>query len=255
MSLSLKRVVAGAVLTLAFSCFSALDFQKGVAQDTTNSGVTAEQVLDGYVKAIGGKEKLESFSSRRTKATLSMPQVGLSGEMTITQKAPNLYRMEMELPGVGKMIQVSDGKQVMDKNPLTGERMLSGAEKDTVMMEATFNAEANWRKLYKTVKYEGREDVNGTPCHKVSVESAAGSKRTMFYDASTGLLKKISAVVSTPQGDLATESLIDEYKETDGVKYAAKTSMTVLGQKQVIEIESIEHDVEIPENTFAIPKS
>lgn len=224
------------------------------AQDQA-TGITAEQVLDGHVKAIGGADKLKSFETRVTKATLSMPQVGLTGPMTITQKAPNLYRLEIDLPGVGNMLQICDGKDVMDNNPLMGKRMLSGGEKESVMIEASFNAEANWRKTYKSVSYAGKEDVGGAPCHKVVAELASGAKRTMYYDAATGLLKKIKAVVSSPQGELATESIIEDYKEVDGVKYAYKTTVSVLGQQQVVEIDSIEHDAEVDAETFTIPKS
>jgi zinc protease len=251
---NIRKLLVGTVMTLAFGLTSYGFSPVVTAQDTT-TGVTAEQVLDGYVKAIGGAEKVGAFKTRVTKATLSMPQIGLNGPMTITQKAPNLYRMEMELPGVGKMIQVCDGQNVMDKNPLTGERMLSGAEKENVMLEATFNSELHWKKLYKTTSYEGREDIDGTPCHKVVVESASGTKRTMYYDAATGLLKKITAVMSTPQGEIATESTIDEYKVVDGVKYASKTTISALGQQQIIEVESIQHDVELGADAFAIPKS
>lgn len=215
--------------------------------------VTAEQVLDGHVKAIGGVEKLNNFKNRRTSATLSMPAVGLKGPMKITQEAPNHFRMEMELPGIGKMLQVCDGENVFDKNPLTGQRTLSGAEKEAMMLESTFNSETQWKELYKSVSYEGREDVDGKPCHKILLETPSGSKRTHYYDASTGLLKKIKAVVKSPQGELETESTLSDYKEVDGVKFAHKTIVSVLGQQQVVEIEKIEHDVELADDAFSIP--
>lgn len=214
--------------------------------------VTAEQVLDGHVKAVGGVEKLESFKNRRTTGKFSMPAAGLNGPMKIIQEAPNHYRMEMEIPGIGKVLQVCDGEKVLDKNPLTGQRMLSGAEKEAVMLEATFNSEAHWRDLYKNVSYEGREDVDGKPCHKIVLETKSGSKRTQYYDVATGLLSKVKAIVSSPQGELATESTVSDYKEVDGLKYAHKTVVAVLGQQQIIEIEQVEHDVQLPEGSFDV---
>jgi outer membrane lipoprotein-sorting protein len=214
---------------------------------------SAEQVIDAYVKAIGGAEKLNSFKNRRTTATLSMPQVGLNGPMKITQAAPKNYRMEVNLQGIGQILQISDGQQVLDKNPLTGSRILEGAEKDAVMLEANFYSDSQWRDIYEKVTYAGKEDIGGRPNHKIVLETAAGNKRTHFYDVETNLLTAVQATVSTVQGDLSTETRFADYREVDGIKFPHKTTIAVMGQTQVVQIEKIENDVELPADTFKIP--
>jgi zinc protease len=247
---TLRAIVAAVTMAAAPLCVATTAGQ--VSAQEKPATVTAEQVIDGYVKAIGGAEKLQSFKTRRTTAKFSMPAVGLQGPMTVTQSAPNSYKLEVEIPGIGKILQICDGEKVLDKNPLTGERMLEGTEKDTVMLEANFYSDSQWRKVYVKTSYEGREDIEGRPCHKVALETTSGNKRTHFYDVETNYLVKVRTIVSTPQGELATENTLSDYKDVDGVKFPHKTIVSVMGQQQEIVIEKIENNPQLADDAFKI---
>lgn len=226
------------------------------AQDKSVQGApftTAEQVLDGYLAAIGGSEKLESIKTRRSTITFSMPQQGLKADMTITQAAPNKYRMEMELPSFGKIRQICDGDKVFDQNPITGTRMLEAAEKEAVLQEAQFYADSKWRTIYKGAKLDGIEEIGGRPQYKVLLETQSGGIRTSYYDVETGLLTKVQAKLSTPQGEFTTENTFSDYREVDGIKFPHKSTVAVMGQTQVLDITKIENDIDLPADTFVIP--
>lgn len=221
------------------------------AQDA--AAPSGESVLDAYLEAIGGAEKLESHTARRITAKFSMPQLGIKGPMTITQAAPKKYRMETELPSIGKIVQICDGENVLDKNPLTGERMLEGLEKEAVLLEANYYADSKWREMYKKVPAAEKVDVDGEPCLKLVLEAKSGSIRTNYYSAKTKLLVKSEMTVDSPQGKLAVESKFSDYKAVKGVLFPHKTTQTTLGQQQVVEIEKIELDPTLAADTFVIP--
>ncbi len=242
----LSIVLAACPLTLSATISPAAR-----AQDTaTPSG---EAVLDAYVEAIGGTEKLESHTARRITAKFSMPQLGIKGPMTITQAAPKKYRMETELPGIGKILQICDGENVLDKNPITGERILEGSEKEAVLLEANYYSDSKWRDMYKKVPAPEKADVDGEPCLKLVLEAKSGSTRTNYYSAKTKLLVKSEMTVDSPQGKLAVESKFSDYKAVNGVSFPHKTTQSTLGQQQVVEIEKIEFDPTLAADTFVIP--
>src|SRR5258706_15201573 len=50
---------------------------------------TLEQILDKYVRAIGGKAAVQAPASRVMKGTISLPSIGADGTIEIYAKAPN----------------------------------------------------------------------------------------------------------------------------------------------------------------------
>ncbi|HTR24310.1 MAG TPA: hypothetical protein VMI10_10020, partial [Terriglobales bacterium] len=49
---------------------------------------TADQILDRYVKAIGGREAWKKLTSRVSSGTIDVPAMNLSGTIEIREKAP-----------------------------------------------------------------------------------------------------------------------------------------------------------------------
>ncbi|XZE52813.1 hypothetical protein SH139x_004518 [Planctomycetaceae bacterium SH139] len=250
----LQKTMLGLLLAVPAALVVAVP-QAGIAQDQAAGQPTGEAVMDGYVKAIGGKDLLKERTSRRIKATFSMPAAGVAAGMTITQKAPAFYRMEMEIPGLGTMTRICDGKQVYDNNAVTGERILSGGEKEAAMLEAQFNSDLNWRDSFKSVKLVGNEKIDGRDCWKVSLTTQGGAEQIRYFDVKTNLLVQTEMTVDTPQGKIPTVTRIPGYKEIDGIKYPKSSEISMLGQKQVITIDSVEHDLEPAAATFEIPKA
>src|SRR5687768_9331244 len=50
---------------------------------------TADQIIDDYVKASGGKAAIEKLTSRETKGTFEVPALSASGTLEAFAKAPN----------------------------------------------------------------------------------------------------------------------------------------------------------------------
>lgn len=247
---SMRAVIGGALALVAATCLSG-----GVAhaQKAAETDATATRVMNAYVEAIGGEAAYDKFKTRRVKATFSMPAAGINAPLTIFQKAPNLQRTLTEIPGLGKIVQICDGKQVYDSNPITGQRLLEGEEKDAILLEADFAADVNWQQRYASVKSDGEAEVDGSKCDKLRLVTMGGQERVAYFDQASHLLVKAEMTVETPQGKLATVSRLLDYKDVDGMKFPFKTEVSLLGQQQVIQIDSIEHGVEFPADTFKIP--
>ena len=214
---------------------------------------SAEAVMDAYVEAMGGKEAFEKLKTRKIKATFSMPAAGVNAPLTLIQAAPNKLRTEISIPGLGDITQICDGENVYEKNPITGERLLEGGEKEAALLEASFQSDAAWKENLKSVKMLGKEDVDGKPCYKLEMMTKGGLKRTAYIDAETNMMVMNEMTIESPQGKIAVTNQFSDFKEVDGITLPHKTQMSMLGQKQTIAIQQIEHGVEIPADTFKIP--
>ena len=57
----------------------------------------------------------------------------------------------------------------------------------------------------------------------------------------------------TAYGTIPVESYTGEYKEMDGIMIAFKTRILQMGQEVVSTVKSVEHNVEMPKDRFALP--
>jgi hypothetical protein len=213
----------------------------------------AEDVLSKYIEATGGAEAYKALSSRKVTGTIEFAGAGLKGSLTLMQQAPANMKTVLELEGVGTFTQGTDGTTAYEINPISGERLLEGAEKAAFLREAAFNAELNWQEYYSKAETTGTEDVEGTKCLVVEMTPKEGPIETRYYAADSGLLVQTKRTIQSPMGEIPVESIVADYKEVDGIKIPFKSTEKVVGQEVRTTIDQVEHGVDFPEGTFAIP--
>jgi hypothetical protein len=89
---------------------------------------TADQVLEKYITAVGGREAMEKVTSRVSTGTVEIPEMGAAGTITISEKAPNKSLAVFEIAGMGQVRQGSDGTAAWEDSPVSGVRDKSGTE-------------------------------------------------------------------------------------------------------------------------------
>ncbi len=214
---------------------------------------TAEQILDQFVAATGGKANYAKLKNRVLTGTLEVTTVGVKGTIKIYQAAPNKMYTETDLPGVGRIITGTDGKVAWETSPITGARIKEGTEKALALRRANFNNDVEWRQQYKKVEYAGEETVEGHPCYKIVLTTPQGTKRTSYYDQKSRLAVKSSGVEMTQQGEVEVETYVMDYKKVDGVLIPSKMRQKVLQNEIVIQFDKIEHNTELPSDRFDLP--
>ncbi len=182
-------------------------------------GTTAATVLEKYIEAIGGKEKLESVESYAMIAEAEMQGMKLELEMKKTSK--DQYMQDMKVMGNSMSKQVLDG----DKGymMMQGQRKeLSEEEITKVKEESVPFPELNYLAA-GGVSLEGITPVGDRQAYQLKITE----KKTAFYDVETGL--KIQEVnVEEMQGQQVQQTLqLEDYREVSGVKFPFKLSQTV----------------------------
>ncbi|MGE0127215.1 MAG: hypothetical protein AB7U82_03830 [Blastocatellales bacterium] len=181
---------------------------------------TVDDVLDKFVKAIGGKEAVEKATSRSMKGSFDIEAMNMTGTFEMIAKAPNKSAVKIDLPGFGVVNNVYDGTKAWSADPMQGLRELSGAELAAMKRRSDFYAEINYKKHYSKMEVKGKEKVGSYETYVIEATPVEGGPEKLYFDANTGLLVRHDMEVESPQGKMATESYMDDYKVVDGVKVA-----------------------------------
>lgn len=239
-----------ALFALALPAAFALAAPAASAEDLPE----AADILDRFVEETGGVDAYDEIQNRVANGTLTFAAAGIEGTATMYAAAPNRILMVMTMAGVGEIREGYDGTTAWDVNAMTGARIKSGAEAEQVARRSRFNPERHWRDVWKTVETVGEADVDSVACYEVRLTPETGPAETQFYSKETGYLVRSSTTMTTQMGDVPVEAYYEDYREVGGIVLPHKVTQKVSVQEVVITFESIEHNVDLPADRFAVPE-
>jgi hypothetical protein len=212
-----------------------------------------EAVLDQFVEATGGRSAYEKIHSEVSIGSFEFTGKGIRGTANSYKAAPNKSYMAMELPGIGKIEDGSNGEIAWNRSALQGPRIKDGDERAAAMREATFNEPLHWRKLYKGAETVGIESVDDKVCYKVILTPLEGKPETQFFDRQSHLLVKFAMTLSSPMGEVAMETRLGDYRKDGDILTPHRLELSAMGQNFVITIDTVKWNEEIPKSRFDVP--
>ena len=193
----------------------------GVSAKPVPAGTTAIDVINNYMKAIGGTDKLKSVKDLSVTSTGSVQ--GIDVEMVSKHGLPDKYFSEVSVPAmnlvpmhlsvIGDSINMQQNGQAF---PVNDEAKKSIKESIKIFPELDFATEGYTLKLLPTL-----EPTADGFAYIVTVTSPAGTVSRIYYDEKTGL--KIKETAGDGEGGQTQE--LSDYREVNGIKfpYAKKT--------------------------------
>ena len=173
-----------------------------------DSDISAEDVINEYVKAIGGKDALAEVTSIEVKATSNIQGTVL--EMYSVKNNQNQSLMEMSAMGM------TIAKTVFNKfqgyNEVNGQRIpLTEVELEQAIINSALFSELNFD--FSLVELVGTSDVEGEKAYEIKVTD----NKSVFYSVDTGLkLKEVES--QEVEGNLIVgETYYREYEEVEGI--------------------------------------
>ena len=213
---------------------------------------TAEQVLDGFVEATGGKAAYAKLKSSQMTGTIEIMGRGVKGGVSI-YKMPGKTYMMLDLEGVGLIESgVSNGIS-WERSQLTGARIKSGDEAAASIRESDMDTRASWRKHYTSAVLDGEETINGQPAWKLTLTPKQGKPETWFFNRENGLLVKVALTVKSPMGEVTAESSMENYKEAGGIMVPRRMTQKVLNVEMKTEFDAVNFNVDVPSRYFDLP--
>jgi hypothetical protein len=211
------------------------------------------RILDRYVEAVGGREAIESVTTRVARGSFELPDLGVSGETEIYAKAPNKLLVVINLPGVGVSRTGFNGATGWSQDQQTGVRRMSGRELAAMKRDADFYRDVRLKELYSSLSLTGKETINGQETYVVEAVPPEGGSEKMYFDAKTGLLIRDDTERQEVQGMTSTESYFENFKSVDGINIPFTLRQQSALIKVVIKLREVRHNVSLNDSIFNTP--
>lgn len=197
---------------------------------------------------------MAKIKNRQTEGQMLMPAQGIEMKLSLTQVAPNKTYTKMEIPEMMTVEQGYDGQKAWSKDSIQGLKELKGPEleqaKESAAIFPTLQIIDN---LTSATLLKDAEE-NGKTLKVIKVTSKNNPEKTLYFDETTKLLAKMTSKFTTgPDGAMEVTVSMSDYKEKDGIKYATKLDMAVMGQQMQMTFTDVNHNVEIDDTTFTMP--
>jgi len=212
---------------------------------------SAYELLDKYVKAIGGEDALKKVTSRVEKGS-AVIFGGRKVPAEVFTKAPDQRAAVMHTPA-GASTTAYDGHVGWMGFPRRPAREVSGGELDALRLDADFYFPTDAKKVFSDLKVEGPETVESHQAYVVVAGREGQPPLKLYFDEQSGLLLRQVRYLETPLGQLPTQIDYDDYRDSGGVKVPFQWTIARPGNRFTMQMESAETNVAIPEAKFAMP--
>ena len=218
---------------------------------------TVDQILDKYIQALGGSQRLAGIKSFIAKGTLE-------GYDTYHMKVPaELYAKS---PGQRTLIyhtQNGDATTVFDgragwvaaaDRPLRLMPLMPGAEIDAAKLDANLSfpeglkaALTNWKVGFPITAIDDKS-VN-----IIQGSGAGGTRFKLYFDVQSGLLARQVRYSDTPIGMVPTQVDYSDYRDVAGVKMPFRLIVTWTDGQSTMELTEVQPNVTMDAAKFAQP--
>jgi len=212
-----------------------------------------EAILDKYIEVTGGKAAYEKKRSEISSAVMEFVGKGVKANMTIYHSEPNKSYSVVEIEGIGKIEEGTDGSVVWERSALKGPRVKTGEERAVSLRAANIHHDSRWRDFFQKVECTGVEPIDGHVCYRVVLTPKDGQPETRYYDKKSFLLVRTNMIMKSEMGEIPAESSVSDYRTVDGVLVPFLVKQKVLGQEFTVTLQSVKTNVEIPTDRFALP--
>lgn len=218
--------------------------------------LTADQILDNYIQASGGRAAWEKVTSRISKGTVDLPAMNVSGTVEVREKAPNRVLITVAVGG-SVFTQGFDGTVGWSEDPQNGLREQTGPELAETKRDSDFYHALDFRKLYSKISLAGTEKVGDKSVYVIeATPREGGDPDKVYFDQQTGLLIRAVTQHHNPDGTVEpfTEDF-EDYRTQDGVTIPFTIHQTNPQMSFTIKVEEVHQNVPLDDAQFEKPAS
>ena len=220
------------------------------------SAPSADAILNRYIQALGGAERLaaltsfvskgtyEGFDSYHGKVALEVYATAM-GQRTLVAHTQN-----------GDSVTTYDGRNawiVGPDKPVSVLQLVPGGDLDGIKLDSDLafpsklkQALTDWRTGFPTTTIDDREV-------EVVQAMAGGSRVKLFFDKETGLLSRVVRYSKTIVGSVPVQMDYSDYREVAAVKIPFQWRVTWTDGQSTYILNSVQPNVAIDQAKFAKP--
>lgn len=244
------RDIAGPLSNVAPVRYFDIDGNEYEPEEGDDLGdITAEQVIENYLEALGGRDLIENLKSSKIKSSATIQ--GMPVEMIEWRMAPMNFKMELSVMG-----------NVMNKQTFNGDRLVIEAQGQTIEGGEVEIAQAKGQaKLFPEVDYinnddyqlklVGTEGIKNKKAYEIEVTKGDESF-SVYFDTTSGLKVRESRVMDTPQGKINLKVDFGKYEEVSGILVPHYKTLPLGTMDVDLNVEEVQINADFTEDTFQI---
>ena len=216
---------------------------------------SADQVLDKYIQAIGGSQRLAQLTSFVAKGTsVGYGPEGNKRPVEIFAKAPG-QRTTIIHTDNGDNTTTFDGRAGWLAAPLRPVPVLelSGGALEGVKLEAELSFPARIKQTLSNWRVGVATTINDRDVQVVQGTGARGFMATMYFDKDSGLLKRIVRYTQSPIGRIPTQLDYDDYRDVGGIKFPFEIKFLWLDGRYTAKLTDVKTNVAVDAAKFGRP--
>ena len=226
------------------------------ASEDAPKGPSADQVLDKYIQALGGADRLARITSFIGKGTYEgYDTFHHKVPVELFAKAPNERAIVIHTTS-GDSTTTFDGRVgwIAAADQLTRVVAMSGGDLNGAKLDAAISFPgqvkqtlSDWRSDLPTVSIDD---------HDVQVIQGTSDGRTpvkLYFDAASGLLVRLVRYTETAVGFNPTEVDYSDYREVSGIKMPFHWTVTWTDGQSTIELSDVQANAPIDAARFGKP--
>jgi hypothetical protein len=150
----------------------------------------------------------------------------------------------MDLPGMGQSRSGFNGTVGWTIDPMRGPAMMDAKQIADLKRDGNFRRDLDLMRNPGNAEVLGLVEFETRPCWQIKIATSTpdATPTNNFYDKETGLMAGMTMMAATPMGSIPVTLLTSDYKDFADVKLPARTTTKVMGQMQVMTIESVTWD-------------
>jgi outer membrane lipoprotein-sorting protein len=218
--------------------------------------LSADQILDKYIQALGGAQALAKLTTFVAKGTYQGYDTDLEAlPLEVFAKVPG-QRGAIVHMHAGDSITVFDGRAGWIASPDKPVPLLTlaGEDLDGVKLDADLSFPAGikqaltgWRAGFPAAT------INERAVLIVQGAAAGGSRVKLFFDKESGLLVRTLRYTDTAVGIIPAQTDYSDYRDVAGVKMPFKWTATWTDGQSTIELSEVRPNVAVDAAKFARP--
>jgi len=216
------------------------------------------QSLDDILKehfTATGQDNILKVNTQKLSG--KMIQGGIEIPFIQMAKRPDKIRLEGTFQEL-TFIQTFNGTEGWSLNPFAGvtdPQPMSEDELKGMHYQADMDGMLwNWKEKGYTVTFEGKEDMEGTSCYKIKLDTKDGDSFTYYIDADSYLMLRTNSKMERLGNEIESDAYYSNYMMAEGIPFPAKIENKMKDQLiGTLVIEKVELNTELDDTLFEKP--
>jgi len=235
-----------------------LELDDAVRQE--NGQPSADQVLDKYIQAVGGAQRLAGLTSFvATGSAMGYGDLGGNADFTLLAKTPNQRATLISYKDTQRPASVwaFDGRAGWIKTPrgLLGDYELIGSELDGARLEAQLSFPGQIKQALTNWRGAALRSIGDRDYVVVQGSGPRGFLATLYFNPATGLLSRLVRYGPSPIGRMPTQIDYADYRDVGGIKFPFEYKFMWLDGRYTAKLTKVETNVAIDATKFGRPSA